>query len=79
MFQKAEILKQVVRSDLVPQRPRKWKDGKKQRKKNDQGIPQYEVFIVSARYDKERHSWMYTLDDWNHERIDGETEEKLLA
>ena len=63
-----------------PQRPRKWKeDGQKVRKKNAQGIPQYEVFIVSARYDKERHSWMYTLDDWKHERIDGETEERGLA
>ena len=69
-----------MKSDLVPQRPRKWKeDGKKLRRKNDQGMLQYEVFIVSARYDKGRHSWMYTLDDWKHERIPGETEEKLLA
>lgn len=68
-----------MRSDLVPQRKRKYADKKKLRKKNAQGILQYSVSIVSARYDDVRHKWMYTLNDWQNERITGETEEKELG
>lgn len=64
---------------MVPQRPRKWEDKKKLRKKNAQGILQYDVTIVSARYDDKHHSWMYTLDDWHNERIPGETAETMLG
>ena len=69
----------AVSSDLVPQRQRKFKDGKQLMKKNAQGILQYNVSIVSARYDSEHHSWMYTLNDWRNERIPGETTEKMLG
>lgn len=71
------------RADVDPRplakRPRKHTNGKKLRKKNAQGIPQYDVSIVSARYDNERHSWMYTLMDWRNESIFGETEETMLG
>ena len=69
-----------MKSDIVPQRPQKFTVvGMKLRKKNAQGIAQYIVYLVSARYDESRHSYMYTLDDWQHERIPGETEETMLA
>ena len=77
--QKAGTLKLAVRSDLIRQRPRKHADGKTLRKKNAQGILQYIVSIVSARYDNSRHSWMYTLNDYANERIAGETEETKLG
>ena len=48
-------------------------------KKNAQGIPQYDVSIVSARYDDTRHSWMYTLKDFRGEPIAGETAEMQLT
>lgn len=76
---KLNFLKLLVRSDLVTQRPRKWADKTKLRKKNAQGIPQYTVTIVSARYDDARRSWMYILNDWQNERIPGETEETKLG
>lgn len=72
-------MKLAVRSDPIPQRPRKYADGKKQRMKNGQGILQYVVYIVSARYDNTRHSWMYTLKDWQNMPIAGEKEEIQLG
>lgn len=69
----------AVKSDLDLQRPRKWADGKKLRKKNAQGILLSNVSIVSARYDYESHSWMYILNDWQDQRIDGETKETMLG
>ena len=68
-----------MRSDLVPQRWRKYGDGKKLRMKNAQGILQYNVSIESARYDPAQHSWMYTLKDWQNEQIAGETKETELG
>lgn len=68
-----------MRSDLFPQRPRRFADGRKLRKKNAQGILQYNVSIVSARYDDERHKWMYTLKDWLDRLLDGEAEERMLG
>lgn len=71
------------RADVDPKphvaRPRKYADGKKQRMKNGQGILQYVVYIVSARYDNTRHSWMYTLKDWQNMPIAGEKEEIQLG
>lgn len=77
--QNAGILKSAVRSDLVPQRPRKYADKKKLRKQNAQGVPEYNVSVVSARYDDVRRSWMYTLKDWEDKPIAGETEETKLV
>lgn len=64
---------------MKPQRPKNFKYGKKLWKQNAQGIHEYEVSIVSARYDNVRHSWMYTLKDWKNERVAGETEETKLG
>lgn len=77
--QRARTQKSAVRADVDSQRPQKFTVGKKLRKKNAQGILQYNVSIVSARYDKARRSWMYTLKDWQNEGIDGETEETKLG
>ena len=69
----------VDKSDQVLQRPRKYADSKKLRLKNAQGILQQNVSIVSARYDDQRHSWMYTLNDWEDQRIADEAEETKLG
>ena len=45
--------------------------------KNKQGIFQYDVTIVSAQYDRDKHKWLYTLKDYKDEAIPepvGETE-----
>ena len=73
------FLESTVKFDLVPQRERKWGDGKKLQKKDAQGIPKYVVYIVSARYDNGQRTWMYTLNDWKNERIAGETPERMLV
>ena len=78
-IQKAGVPKLAARSDVIPQRPQKWKAGKKLRQKNAQGILQYDVSIVSARYDNERRSWMYTLKDYRNQLIAGETKETMLG
>lgn len=61
------------------QRPRKYPDGKKIWKKNAQDLFEYEVHVVSARYDEERQSWMYTLTDWEKKALSGETDETRLG
>ncbi|KAL9134428.1 MAG: hypothetical protein Q9175_004387 [Cornicularia normoerica] len=80
---KSEPYKPDSRADVDPRplvsRPRKHGDGKKLRKQNAQGILQYNVSVVRARYDHVRHSWMYTLNDWQNEPIAGETEETKLG
>ena len=53
-------------------------NGDKTRKKNPQGIAEYDVHVVSARYDEERATWMYTLTDWEQKEMLGETEETGL-
>ncbi|KAL8792869.1 MAG: hypothetical protein Q9195_004511 [Heterodermia aff. obscurata] len=65
----------LMQSDPRIQRPRKYKDGKRLRKKNDQGLFVYDVTIVSAEYDSRIHRWLYTLDDFEGKRIDGTTRE----
>lgn len=47
------------------QRPRKHSDGTKLRLKNAYGIFEYDVTIVSAKYDGAAHTWMYTLKDYD--------------
>ena len=82
MTQKAMVSNMAARSEpcMSPQRQRKWlPDGLKLRKKNAQGILQYDVSIVSARYDHEHHTWMYKLNDWQDKPIEGETAEIMLA
>lgn len=66
-------------SDKSLQRPRKFKDGAKIRKKNDQGIAEYDVTVVSAEYDKVAHKWIYTLNDCDGNPIDGKTAETRLT
>lgn len=61
------------------QRPRRFPDGKKTRKKNAQGILAFDVHVVSARYDEKEKSWMYTLEDWQQNPLPGETEETKLG
>ncbi|KAL8724918.1 MAG: hypothetical protein Q9181_006618 [Wetmoreana brouardii] len=58
---------------------RKYKDGKKLRKKNSQGIFEYDVTVVSADYDKVKHSWMYKLKDYKSVLIEGTTRERDLG
>ena len=68
-----------MRTELVLQRDRKYENNKRLRKKNAHGVLQYIVTTVSARYDDEKHRWMYTLNDWQIQRIAGETPEKELG
>ena len=68
-----------MKSNLGPQRPRKYIDGKKLRKKNAQGILQYNVSIVSARFDNTRHAWMYKVKDWQDQPMTEEVEETKLG
>ena len=75
----AGVLEFAVISDLVLQRPRKYEDEQNLRMENAQGILEYDVSVVSARYDEEQHKWMYTLNDWQNERIAGETPETKLG
>ena len=63
---------------MSPQPERKFPNGKKIRKQNAQGIFEYDVHVVSARYDAELKEWMYTLTDWEKKPITGETEEEKL-
>lgn len=32
--------------------------------RNAQGIFEYVVTVVAAKYDPSKHTWMYTLKDW---------------
>ena len=66
-------------SDRNLQRPRKFSDGEQLRMKNEQGILQYDVTVVSANYDKGKHKWMYTLIDYKKEPISVPVEETKLV
>ncbi|KAL8688864.1 MAG: hypothetical protein Q9218_005331 [Villophora microphyllina] len=59
-------------------RDRKWKDGKKLRKKNSQGILEFVVTVVDAQYDEIKHQWMYELKDYQDLPIEGLTKETDL-
>ncbi|CAF9921341.1 MAG: hypothetical protein HETSPECPRED_004499 [Heterodermia speciosa] len=61
------------------QRPRKYKDRKLLRKKNDNGVFEYVVRVVSAEYDWRYHRWLYTVDDFEGKRISGTTKETDLT
>ena len=61
------------------QRPRKFSDGHMTMKMNPQGILEYDVHVVNARYDKKRKEWMYKLTDWEGKAMSGETEETKLG
>lgn len=43
------------------------------------GLFDWEVIVVSARYDQGLQSWMYTLETWLNETVPGETEEARLG
>ncbi|KAL2055847.1 hypothetical protein ABVK25_004091 [Lepraria finkii] len=75
--ERADVDRRV--SDTAQQRPRKFPDGKKLRKKNSQGAFTWDVTVVSARYDNIGHTWWYTLKDWQKKDIDGQTPEKQLG
>ena len=48
-------------------------------KQNAQGIFEYEVTVLSARYDNTNHKWLYKLLDYNQKPIAGETPEIELG
>lgn len=48
-------------------------------KQNEQGFFEYEVIVVSARYDITNHKWLYKLLDYKQQPIDGETPEIELG
>ena len=37
--------------------------------RNKHGIFDYDVTVVSAKYDGVKHKWLYTLKDYNNEPI----------
>lgn len=74
---RADVDRRVSASNQ--QRPRKYEDGETWRLKNDHGIFEYDVTIVSAEYDKDNHKWMYVLEDYKGQPIDGEKEETELG
>ena len=45
---------------------------------DEHGILTYEVTVVSAEYDNQRHTWMYTLKDYRGDPIVGRTPETEL-
>ena len=47
--------------------------------KNKQGIFEYVVTVVSAEYNRDRHTWMYTLKDYNNEPISERVTETALG
>ena len=47
--------------------------------KNDFGIFEYDVKIVSAEYDKNKNCWMYLVEDCNGDPIKGKVEETKLG
>ncbi|MCJ1371567.1 hypothetical protein MMC20_002785 [Loxospora ochrophaea] len=55
------------------------RDGKKLRKKNLKGILDTDVIIASAEYNRQSHSWMYTLKDRRGDLIAGQTAETQLG
>ena len=65
--------------DMSLQPGREFSDGDTTRKQNPQGIPEYVVHVVSARYDEERKEWMYKLTDWEGKAMSGETGETKLG
>ena len=46
---------------------------------NAQGIFDKTVHVVSARYDTGEKEWMYTLTDYEHKEMSGETQETRLG
>ncbi len=48
-------------------------------KQNAQGIFEFEVTVVSARYDNINHKWLYKLVDYKQQPIAGETPEVELG
>ena len=64
--------------DMSLQPEREFSDGDRVMKANPHGIYEYEVNVVSARYDEERQEWMYKLTDWEGKAMSGETEETKL-
>lgn len=71
--------KYLFRPNRSLQRPRKFPDGRKIRKKNSSNILEYDVHVVKARYDEELQSWMYTLTDYEQKALSGETQETMLG
>ncbi|KAL8809299.1 MAG: hypothetical protein Q9223_001700 [Gallowayella weberi] len=67
-----------VDSTGITPRKRKYNDGKKLRKKNSQGMFEFDVTIVSAQYDSAKHRWEYTLKDYAGNPIAGTTKETDL-
>ena len=65
--------------DMSMQPEREFSNGKRIWKQNTQGILEYVVHVVSARYDEERMEWMYKLTDWEGKAMSGETEETKLG
>lgn len=61
------------------ERPRKFEDGKKLRKKNSMGFFAYNVIVVKAEYDPDEHCWMYTLKDHKSEPMSGTYAETELG
>ena len=61
------------------QRPRKHADGKSLWKKNEQGLFEFPVKVVSATYNSTNHRWEYTLKDKDNQPIGGTTKETDLA
>ena len=65
--------------DMSLQPDREFANGETIRKANPQGILEYVVHVVSARYDEERKEWMYKLTDWEGKAMSGETDETKLG
>ena len=68
-----------IKPNITFKRPQKYPIGKKLRLKNEHGIYEYDVSIVSARYDDQQHKWMYTLEDYKLDPIEGEKPENALG
>ena len=77
------MIRKLILSDLaaiayqVLQVPRRWANDTQLVKQDAQG--QSLVYVRSAAYDDETHSWMYTLNDWQNKPIPGKTVESMLV
>jgi hypothetical protein len=47
--------------------------------KNPQGIFEFEVTVVTARYDNAEHRWMYTVNDYKGNQLKDEVPEVKLG
>ncbi|KAI4119498.1 MAG: hypothetical protein LQ338_007263 [Usnochroma carphineum] len=61
------------------ERPRRYSDGRKVRKRNSQGLFIHVVTVVSATYDSANHSWKYTVKDNEGKLLDGTVKESDLS